>query len=74
MQNADDNTYPTDSVPAVRFHLSRQQLVVECNENGFMEKNVQAIYEMNVSTKKRTREREFIGEKGIGSDDLFMSC
>jgi len=74
VQNADDNMYPSDSIPAVRFHLSRQQLVVECNETGFMEKNVRVICDVNASTKKGMREREFIGEKGIGSDELFVSC
>jgi hypothetical protein len=55
-------------MPTLSLELSRRRLVVKCNEIGFTEQNVQAICDINASTKTKRKELEdgCIGEKGIG--------
>jgi hypothetical protein len=45
---------------------------VKCNEVGFTLENVQAICDLNASTKKKSKQMDdgFIGEKGIGNNPL----
>lgn len=68
IQNADDNNYANNIEPTLILRLSRQQLIVECNETGFTEKDVRAICKVNASTKKWRKGvlEGCIGEKGIG--------
>ena len=45
---------------------------IDCNEDGFSEKNVKEICRIGASTKAVVdRERGFIGEKGIGFKSVF---
>ena len=68
VQNADDNTYLSNSTATLKLRLSRDEIVVECNEVGFNERDVNAITQINASTKKgrKSVNEGYIGEKGIG--------
>ena len=60
--------YEEHTSPTLRLQLSRTELIVECNEIGFSEKDVLAICKVNTSTKKSRNEvaEGCIGVKGIG--------
>ncbi|MCS3921956.1 hypothetical protein M2325_000641 [Methanococcus voltae PS] len=68
IQNADDNTYPTDSKPFLRFKLYNDKLIIENNEVGFLDENVKALCNIGGSTKKSG---DYIGEKGVGFKSVF---
>jgi len=73
VQNADDNTYPTQdqsNVPTLKFVLSRECITVLNNEVGFTEKNIRAICDVGKSTKDPHRSG-YIGQKGIGFKSVF---
>lgn len=79
IQNADDNSYDRSKTPSLCVELSRHRLIVKCNEVGFTPENVQAICDINASTKKKNKQLDdgFIGEKGIGnnlSTNLMVNC
>jgi len=69
VQNADDNSYYPGVIPSLCLELTRHCLIVKCNEVGFTPENVQAICDINASTKKKSKQLDdgFIGEKGIGN-------
>ena len=69
IQNAEDNTYPSDVVPEVRFTLTEDAILVQNNENGFSEANVRAL--CSVAKSKKTKVDGYIGEKGIGFKSVF---
>ncbi|THG99605.1 hypothetical protein EW026_g2765 [Hermanssonia centrifuga] len=69
IQNADDNLYPEGAIPALHITLSGKSMIVECNEDGFNQKNVRAICSVGNSTKKG--QSGYIGEKGIGFKSVF---
>ena len=67
LQNADDNTYTGSTAPTLNFVYKPGILRVECNEDGFMAKNVEAICDVHQSTKAgENRSAGYIGEKGNG--------
>jgi hypothetical protein len=75
IQNADDNSFD-DNTPTISFALSRTRdalrLLMECNEVGFKEANIEALCRIGDSTKKaRDRTKGYIGEKGIGFKSVF---
>lgn len=74
LQNADDNSYTrataSGSVPYISFRVYPQQIVVECNEDGFTNENLVAICSVGKSSK--TGAQGYIGEKGIGFKSVFM--
>lgn len=71
LQNADDNTY-TRSTPTLNFIYKPGSLRVECNEDGYTPKNVEAICDVHKSTKTgENRSAGYIGEKGIGFKSIF---
>jgi hypothetical protein len=72
IQNADDNSYHPNEIPCLCLELSRHRLIVKCNEVGFTLVNLQAICDINASTKKKSKSLDdgFIGEKGIGNNPL----
>jgi hypothetical protein len=74
IQNADDNQYDTSVEPTLGFQLSGNELVIKCNEMGFMEENVRSICRVCASTKRRPGAitNESIGEKGIGIVPLVI--
>lgn len=68
IQNADDNEY--ESVEAtIKFIIGYDWLVIQNNEEGFDEKNVDALCGIGKSTK--TKAVGYIGEKGIGFKSVF---
>ena len=69
IQNAEDNTYPSDVVPEVRFTLTDDVILVQNNENGFSEANVRAL--CSVAKSSKTKVDGYIGEKGIGFKSVF---
>lgn len=74
IQNADDNFYShaieNGQLPELVITLSNDRIVFENNENGFRRANVEAISQAATSTKQRTADQTFTGEKGIG----FKAC
>ncbi|KAJ4190314.1 hypothetical protein NW755_005456 [Fusarium falciforme] len=73
LQNAEDNNFlHAEGRPYVSFHLSKDQLVVECNEDGFTPANLEAICSIGESSKLATK--GYIGEKGIGFKSVFMAA
>jgi hypothetical protein len=79
IQNAEDNLYGSNIEPSLTFKLLRDDptktsgadgaLVVENNEVGFLQENIDAICAVGKSTKKK--QDGFIGEKGIGFKSVF---
>lgn len=73
IQNAEDNSYSRITSqgqrPFLKFNLYPDRLVMDTNEDGFCEKDVQAICNANGSTKKH--QRGYIGEKGVGFKSVF---
>lgn len=77
IQNAEDNNYPNQSDPQLRFKVClididgqyQTTLIVQNNEIGFNDKNVRAICQVGQSTKKKLL--GYIGEKGIGFKSVF---
>ena len=63
IQNADDNAYPPDCLPTLRFVLSDQRILVCNNEIGFQPENVDAICDIGASTKGKHKEG-YAGHKG----------
>lgn len=73
LQNAEDNSFRhAQCRPYVSFHLSKDQLVIECNEDGFTPADLEAICSINKSSKSATK--GYIGEKGIGFKSVFMAA
>lgn len=73
IQNAEDNSYDRITSqgqrPFLKFSLYPDRLVMDTNEDGFSEKNVEAICDANGSTK--TQHQGYIGENGIGFKSVF---
>ncbi|GFS15970.1 tudor domain-containing protein [Elysia marginata] len=70
IQNADDNSYPQDVVPAVKFLIDDTSVKVMNNESGFEAKNIQALCDVGKSTKTK-HTIGYIGQKGIGFKSVF---
>lgn len=70
VQNAEDNEYEDGVEPLLRFILRPDCLLVQNNEKGFREENVDAICLIGGTTKKRSL--GYIGEKGIGFKSVFL--
>ena len=64
IQNADDNSYLPGVTPTIRLELFPHAVVVYNNEQGFTEKDVEAICDVGGSTK--ANKSGYIGQKGIG--------
>jgi len=80
IQNAEDNVYDNEiGDPTLTFKLLRDDptktpgsdgvLIIENNEVGFSQKNIDAICAVGKSTKNK--QDGFIGEKGIGFKSIF---
>ena len=63
IQNADDNQYPSDCLPTLRFILSDRRVLVCNNEIGFQPSNVEAICNVGRSTKGKHKQG-YAGHKG----------
>nr|POF11436.1 hypothetical protein CFP56_44274 [Quercus suber] len=73
IQNADDNAYAPGVDPLLTLvYREDGYLWVGCNEVGFSKANVEAICDVNDSTKKvKNAAKGYIGEKGIGFKSVF---
>lgn len=71
IQNAEDNDYDKDVKPLVKFIKQEDKLILQNNEKGFNEENVQALCGIGKSTKQN-KKLGYIGEKGIGFKSVFM--
>ena len=71
VQNADDNTYDAENTPTLRIRYERERglLLVQCNEVGFSQRNVEAICAIGRSSKDGIASG--IGEKGVGFKSVF---
>ena len=77
IQNADDNSYSKGVEPELTFQLTNIELegkkqkclCIQNNEIGFSEKNLNALFQVCASSKKK--KDGFIGEKGIGFKSVF---
>jgi hypothetical protein len=73
VQNAEDNDYgiirALGQLPTLSFHVSHDRIVIDSNEDGFSEQNVEAICDIGKSTKAGVG--GYIGEKGIGFKSVF---
>ena len=58
--------------PFIKFGIYPDKIIADSNEDGFTAANVEAICEVNRSTKTRTDSQYYIGEKGIGFKSVFM--
>ncbi|BFG15404.1 hypothetical protein CerSpe_016780 [Prunus speciosa] len=70
VQNADDNTYPTNVEPTLTFILQESGIIVLNNERGFSSQNIRALCDVGSSTKKGSN-AGYIGQKGIGFKSVF---
>jgi hypothetical protein len=67
LQNADDNVYKPLVKPTLNLKLSRERLIIECNEKGFTEDDVKSL--CNVVSSTKTSSGTKTGEKGLGTSD-----
>ncbi|KAJ4849815.1 hypothetical protein Tsubulata_024017, partial [Turnera subulata] len=85
IQNAEDNSYPDGVEPTLEFVLTGKDitglgapatLLIFHDGIGFSKQNIESLCSIGLSTKKRKRELESIGEKGIGFRSVFLvsSC
>jgi len=51
IQNADDNRYPANVSPSLRLVIEDRQILIQCNEVGFRDVDVEAICDVGGSTK-----------------------
>jgi hypothetical protein len=76
LQNADDNhytkAYASEAPPSVAFRVYTDRIVVECNEDGFNERNLQALCAVGDSSKSASH--GYIGAKGIGFKSVFIAA
>ncbi|KAG6632784.1 hypothetical protein CIPAW_12G002100 [Carya illinoinensis] len=73
IQNAEDNEYMRSVGPSLELMIASEDitgtgapstLLIFNNEKGFSSKNIDSICSVGLSTKKGTRKRGYIGEKG----------
>lgn len=75
LQNAEDNSFrkarAANLSPYVSFEVHPDQIIIDCNEDGFKPKDLKAISAVGQSSK--TGAQGYIGEKGIGFKSVFMA-
>lgn len=76
LQNAEDNQFDKakkkHQVPFVSFHVHSNEIIVECDEDGFSKEDLSAICAVGDSTK--TSRHGYIGAKGIGFKSVFIAA
>ncbi|KAM0380432.1 hypothetical protein ACHAPK_001029 [Fusarium culmorum] len=76
LQNAEDNMFnkarASDALPFISFKIYPDKIVVECNEDGFTEPDLDAICAVGKSTKSASH--GYIGAKGIGFKSVFIAA
>ncbi|KAL9040739.1 MAG: hypothetical protein Q9180_001728 [Flavoplaca navasiana] len=74
IQNADDAKYTRiqhPHVPTLAFEADEDLIGIRCNEDGFTTRDVEALCDIDQSTKNPTNA---IGKKGIGFKSVFKVC
>ncbi|KAJ4286393.1 hypothetical protein N0V88_008016 [Collariella sp. IMI 366227] len=73
LQNANDNRFvqakQASQIPYIAFRYHPDQIVVDCNEDGFEEADLRAICSVGKSSKQGAQ--GYIGENGIGFKSVF---
>ena len=73
IQNAEDNSYAVagnqKQNPFLAFRIYPDKIIIDSNEDGFLQENVEAICSVAESTKANSE--GYIGEKGIGFKSVF---
>ncbi|KAH8124644.1 hypothetical protein LI328DRAFT_166990 [Trichoderma asperelloides] len=73
LQNAEDNKFSKATEdPYISFKVYENRLIVECNEDGFTERDLEAICAVGQSTKSSSY--GYIGAKGIGFKSVFIAA
>lgn len=76
LQNADDNRFTraraNGALPFISFEVHPDQIIVECNEDGFTGNDLSAICSVGESTKSGSH--GYIGAKGIGFKSVFIAA
>ncbi|VUC26126.1 unnamed protein product [Clonostachys rosea] len=76
LQNADDNSFgratEKGEAPSISFVVHPDRIIVECNEDGFNERDLSAICSVGQSTKAGSY--GYIGAKGIGFKSVFIAA
>lgn len=76
LQNADDNRFTkaraNGDSPSAWFHVYMERIIVECNEDGFIERDLQAICAVGDSSKSASH--GYIEAKGIGFKSVFIAA
>ncbi|KAI1011485.1 hypothetical protein LB504_002189 [Fusarium proliferatum] len=76
LQNAEDNIFnkaqKAKALPFISFKIYPDKVIVECNEDGFREPDLQAICAVGRSTKSAYH--GYIGAKGIGFKSVFIAA
>ncbi|KAE8447535.1 hypothetical protein EG329_010665 [Mollisiaceae sp. DMI_Dod_QoI] len=71
IQNAEDCEYNyTRNPPSMSFEVTPEKIIVEYNEDGFVENDVRQICHTGKSWKKE--KPGYVGEKGIGFKSVFQ--
>ena len=70
IQNAQDNNYNVDN-KKLDFFIYDNGILIQNNEIGFDESNIESICDFNDSTKSKKKSLGYIGEKGIGFKSVF---
>ncbi|CAG9997117.1 unnamed protein product [Clonostachys byssicola] len=76
LQNADDNSFEratrNGDTPYISFQIHPDRIIVECNEDGFNERDLGAICSVGQSSKAGSH--GYIGAKGIGFKSVFIAA
>lgn len=76
LQNAEDNLFDkaaaSKALPFISFKIHPNHIIVDCNEDGFTEPDLQAICAVGQSTKSTSH--GYIGAKGIGFKSVFIAA
>ncbi|CAH0058483.1 unnamed protein product [Clonostachys solani] len=76
LQNADDNSFEqatrNGDTPSISFKVHPDRIIVECNEDGFNERDLGAICSVGQSSKAGSY--GYIGAKGIGFKSVFIAA
>ncbi|KAL6365553.1 hypothetical protein LRP88_01550 [Fusarium phalaenopsidis] len=76
LQNAEDNVFKKATagnvLPFISFKIHPNRIIVDCNEDGFTEPDLEAICAVGESTKSASH--GYIGAKGIGFKSVFIAA
>ncbi|KAL2683262.1 hypothetical protein Neosp_007730 [[Neocosmospora] mangrovei] len=76
VQNAEDNVFnkaaASNVPPFISFKIHPNHIIVDCNEDGFTEPDLEAICAVGESTKSASH--GYIGAKGIGFKSVFIAA